>query len=406
MSPLARLRPVSLDLLRRRRFFSSSPSSPSSILSPDSSAPLSSKEKTRAALSLLKAEKNPERIIDICRAASLTPQSHLDRVAFSVAISKLTESSYFDGIRRFLEESKGRPDLRNERFMCHAIVLYGQAGMLNEAIDTFKHVEELGIRRTVKSLNALLFASIVAKDFKETKRIFMEFPRIYSVAPDLETFNTVIKAFSESESTSSAYSALAEMDRKGVKPNATTFGTMLAGFYKEEKYEDVGKVLELMQKYGVARGVSIYNIRIQSLCKLRKSDEAKVLLDGMLARGMKPNSETYAHLIHGFCTEERYDEAKKMFKSMMNHGCRPTSDCYFTFIHYLCKGGEFDTALQICKESMEKGWIPNFGTMKSLVNGLVSIDKVDEARELIKQVKERFSRNTDLWDEVEAGLPQ
>ncbi|KAK3432022.1 hypothetical protein EUGRSUZ_E04080 [Eucalyptus grandis] len=79
-----------------------------------------------------------------------------------------------------------------------------------------------------------------------------------------------------------------------------------------------------------------------------------------------------------------------MFKSMVNHGCRPNGDCYFTFIHYLCKGVDFDTALQICKE----------------INGLVSIDKVDEARELIKQVKERFSRNTDLWDEVEAGLPQ
>lgn len=406
MSPLARLRPISPHLLLLRRRFSSPSPSPSSILSPDFNAPLSSKEKTRAALSLLKAEKNPERILDICRAASLTPQSHLDRVAFSVAISRLAESRHLDGVRRFLEESKARPDLRNERFLCHAIVLYGQAGMIADAIATFEQVEELGIRRTVKSLNALLFASVVAKDYKETKRIFVEFPRVYGVAPDLETFNTVIKAFSESGSTSSAYSAVAEMDRKGVRPNATTFGNMLAGFYKEEKYEDVGKVLELMQKYEVSRGIGIYNIRIRSLCKLRKSDEAKVLLDGMLARRMKPNSETYAHLIHGFCNEERFEEAKKMFKSMVNGGCRPNSDCYFTFIHYLCKGGDFDTALRVCKESMENGWVPNFGTMKSLVNGLASIDKVGEARELIAQVKEKFSRNTDLWDEVEAGLPQ
>ncbi|KAK2632060.1 hypothetical protein EUGRSUZ_L02057 [Eucalyptus grandis] len=172
---------------------------------------------------------------------------------------------------------------------------------------------------------------------------------------------------------------------------------MLAGLYKEEKYEDVGNVSELIQKYGVSR---------VSLCKLRKSDGAKVLLDGMLTRGMKPNMETYAHLTHGFCNEERNDEAKKMFKSMVNHDCRPNSDCYFTFIHYLCNGGDFDTALQICKESVEKGWVPNFGNMKSLVNGLVSINKVDEARELITQVNERFSRNIDLWDEVEAGLPQ
>ncbi|KAL3740702.1 hypothetical protein ACJRO7_021902 [Eucalyptus globulus] len=172
---------------------------------------------------------------------------------------------------------------------------------------------------------------------------------------------------------------------------------MLAGLYKEEKYEDVGNVSELMQKYGVSRGVIVVIMEVRWGEGVARRD-----VDG----GMKPNMETYAHLTHGFCNEERNDEAKKMFKSMVNHDCRPNSDCYFTFIHYLCNGGDFDTALQICKESVEKGWVPNFGNMKSLVNGLVRINKVDEARELITQVNERFSRNIDLWDEVEAGLPQ
>ncbi|KAL6990801.1 hypothetical protein U1Q18_008923 [Sarracenia purpurea var. burkii] len=378
----------------------------SSILNPESKTPLTSKQKSRAALSLLKSEKNPERILDICRAASLTPESHLDRIIFSEAISKLADSNYFEGIRLFLEELKTRPDLRTERFMSHAVILYGQAGMLDNAVRTFEKMPELGVDRTVKSLNALLFSCIVAKKYDEVKRIYLEFPSKYEIEANLDTYNTVIKALCESGSSSSVYSILAEMDRKNCKPNATSFGTLIAGFYKEEKYEDVGKVLNLMKDHDMRPGLYIYNIRIQSLCKLKKSVEAKALLDGMLSKGMKPNSVTYCHLIHGFCREGNLDEAKKIFKKMVNSGCQPDSDCYFTLVYFLCQGGDFETAMQICKESMAKGWVPSFSTMKSLVNGLASISKVDEARGLVGEMKEKFSKSAEMWNQVEEGLPK
>ncbi|KAJ0082884.1 hypothetical protein Patl1_11091 [Pistacia atlantica] len=402
MALFSRLRTnLSLNSLKHHHF------SASSILASGDSSPLTSKEKTRAALSLLRSESNPERILDICRAASLTPDSHLDRIALSNAISKLSRANHFNGIAQFLEELKARPDLRrNERFICHSIVLYGQANMMDHAVRTFKEMENNGVSHSVKSLNALIFACILAKDYKEVKRIFVEFPKIYKIEPNLETYNTVIKAFCESDESSSVYSVLAEMDRKSVKPNTTTFGTWLAGFYKEEKYEDAEKVLELMEKYKIKSGLSVHNIRIQSLCKKKKSVEAKALLDGMLSRRMKPNSVTYKHLIHGFCKEGNLDEARRLFKSMINRGLKPDSECYFTLVHFLCQGGDYETALKVCKESMEKGWVPNFSTMKLLVNGLASVSRVDEAKELIGAVKEKFSKNGDMWNEVEAGLTQ
>ncbi|XP_010533825.1 PREDICTED: pentatricopeptide repeat-containing protein At1g61870, mitochondrial [Tarenaya hassleriana] len=381
--------------------------SPSAILSPDSKTPLTSKQKSRAALSLLKFEKDPDRIIEICRAAELTPESHLDRISFSHAVEALAKEKQFAAVSQLLDGFiQTRPDLKSERFASHAIVLYGQANMLDHALRTFCELEQLGIRRTVTSLNALIFACLVAKDYKEAKRVYIEMPKMYGIEPDLETYNRMIKVFCESGSASSSYSIVAEMERKGIQPTRTSFGLMIAGFYQEDKRDDVGKVLQMMKERGLSVGVSTYNIRIQSLCKRRKSAEAKALLDGMLSSGIKPNSVTYCHLIHGFCREDNLDEAKRLFKTMVNRGCKPDSECYFTLIYYLCKGGDFETALSLCRESMEKNWVPGFTIMKSLVNGLASSSKVDEAKELIAQVKEKFSRNTELWDEVEAALPQ
>ncbi|KAJ4703160.1 Pentatricopeptide repeat-containing protein [Melia azedarach] len=366
-----------------------------------------SKEKKRAVLSLLRSESNPERILEICRAASLSPESNLDRIAFSIAISKLSQANHFNAIAQFLEELKTRPDLRqNERFIAHSIILYGQANMIDHAMRTFKEMEKRGLRHSVKSLNALLVACNLAEEYEEAKRIFLEFPKTYGIEPNLETYNRVIKAFSESGNSSSVYSILAEMDKKSIKPNTTSFGLLLAGFYKEDKYEDVGKVLQMMGKHGIESGVSVNNIRIQSLCKLKRSAEAKILFDGMLSRGTKPNLETYKHLIHGFCKEGNLKEAKNLFRTMIKRGYEPDSNFYFSFVYFLCQGGDYEAALKVCNESIEKGWVPPFSNMKSLVIGLASISKVAEAKKLVRLVKEKFPIDVDMWNEIETGLPK
>ncbi|KAK7303286.1 hypothetical protein RJT34_14189 [Clitoria ternatea] len=378
----------------------------STVLSPNSSTPLTSKQKSQKALHLLKTETNPERILEICRAASLTPLSFMDRRAFSLAISKLSAANHFDGIRQYLDELKSRPDLANDhRFLSHAIVLYGQAKMLDHAIRTFD--TDLKSPRSVKSLNSLLLASLLAKNYKEVSRIYLEFPKIYSIKPDVDTYNVVIKAFAESGSSSSLYSVLDEMDRNSVKPNTTTLNNSIEGFYRERKLEEVGKFLKLMEeRYRLLPALSTYNVRIQGLCKLKRSSEAKALVEGMLSSGEKINALSYSILIRGFCVEGNTVEAMNLFREMKKKGYPPDAECYFTLVYFLCQGGDFESALKVARECMKKDWFPNFTTMKSLVNGLVGVSKVDDAKEVIKQMKEKFSEKSDMWDEVEAGLPQ
>ncbi|KAL8483077.1 hypothetical protein ACS0TY_025939 [Phlomoides rotata] len=391
----------SLTLQQHNRLFSTS------ILNPDSKTPLTSLEKSRAALSLLQSEKNPERILDICRAAALTPESHLDRLAYSKAISKLRESQYYEGIRGFIKESLTRPDFKSERFVSHFIVLYGQAGLIKDAVNLFDKMPEMGIPRNVKSLNSLLSSCILAGEYGEMKRIFSEFPKKYGLEPDLDTYNTVLKGFCESGSSNSAHSILAEMERNKIKPNATTFSVAIAGFYKEEKFSDVEKMMELMKKNRTKAGISIYNVKIQSLCKLKKSAEARKILEDILAKDMKPNSATYTNLIYGFCKEGKLDEAKSLFKEMtVDWRLKPDAECYFTIVYYLCKGQDFELALRICKDSMALNWVPNITTMKLLANGLVSIGKVDEAKEIIGTMKEKFPKTADKWADIEEGLPK
>ncbi|KAG6521175.1 pentatricopeptide repeat-containing protein At1g61870, mitochondrial-like [Zingiber officinale] len=375
------------------RAFSSS--SPSSILNPsDPSAVLTSKQKSRAALRLLKSETNPSRIVDICRAASLCPSdSHLDRLALSDAISALAESRSFTEVRSIL-------DSLSLASLPHAIVLYGQAGLHDDAIRTFQKSP------SARTLNALLFACIVGGRHEEVSRIFSDFPGAHDITPNIETYNNVIKAFSESGTTRSFYSVLDKMCNAGVKPDTITFCNALAGFYMEERFDDVKKVLELLKKHGCDHGLGIYNSRIQSLCKLKRTNEAKELFKEMEKKGIKPTWITYNHLIFGFCNEGQLEDAKKLYQEMKKRGRVPISKCHFTLIHFLCKGGDFEAALSVCKDSMSQNWIPNFSTMKMLVKGLIGSSKVEEARDIMEKVKEKFPGNADMWKEVEEAFPK
>jgi pentatricopeptide repeat protein len=214
-----------------------------------------------------------------------------------------------------------------------------------------------------------------------------------------------MKSFAESGSTSSVFSILDEMDRNSVKPNVITINNAISGFYSEKKFEEVEKLMNLMgERYRLYPSLSTYNVRIESLCKLKKSSEAKELFQGMIKGGRKPNSVSYYHLIGGFCREGNYDEAKSLFADMKRRGFRVDGECYFTLVYFLCEGKEFESALEIAKECIGKGWVPNFSTMKKLVNGLVSVSKVDDAKELIKEIKEKFAENSDKWSEIEEGL--
>ncbi|KAG6515242.1 pentatricopeptide repeat-containing protein At1g61870, mitochondrial-like [Zingiber officinale] len=352
----------------------------------------------RSALALLRSEKDPTRILSICRAAALSPTSYPDRAALSLAVSALSASGSQSSVRSLLDGLLLSPSAAAVR--PHVIVLFGQAGMLSDALRVF----EASHTPSVRTFNSLLFACILSKKHSEVPRIFYDFTISYQIKPDLTTYNTVIKAFCQSGSSRCFFSVLAEMKRFRVKPNATTFGTALAGFYREQLFDDVRKILLLMKKHKCRANLSIYNVRIQSLCKLKRSNEAKELLREMRKKCMEPDWVTYDHLILGCCGEGNLKEAMMYFNEMKKRGLVPKSTCYFTLIYYLCKGKDFEVALEVCKESIGKNWVPHFSIMVELVNGLIIVSKLEEAREMLEKLKEKFPSNCEMWKDVEEKL--
>jgi pentatricopeptide repeat protein len=70
-------------------------------------------------------------------------------------------------------------------------------------------------------------------------------------------------------------------------------------------------------------------------------------------------------------------------------------DCFYFLVDSLCQIGEFEPALDIAMDMICEGWVPTVNTMKNLVNGLVSVSKVDDAKNLAQEIKTKFPKNSD-----------
>nr|GEV60637.1 hypothetical protein [Tanacetum cinerariifolium] len=203
-----------------------------------------------------------------------------------MAISELAALKEFTTIRAFIHEMlENRPELRNDKFITHAIVWYDQSGLLKDAFDLFDKMSQLCVAQNVKILNVLLFLCIVSQW-------------------DLG-FRLIDKMF-----------------RRNVKHH-------MAGLYKEEKFEEVGKIKRTDEAKEVLDGWLLSGMKANSItywnlvhgyCKEGKMDKAKDMFEEMVKNGFKPDSICYFTLVSHMCKGGEFEEALKVCKQSMEKG--------------------------------------------------------------------------------------
>ncbi|KEH26219.1 putative pentatricopeptide [Medicago truncatula] len=307
-----------------------------------------------------------------------------------------------------LPQTKAETNRKAERFISRAIAFYGQAGMFDQALNAFNFShEKLNVTPSVKSLNGLLTAAIITYNPHEVTRIYKDFPKMYSIKPNADTYNLVMGYFVDTGSTTSIFSIFVDMSVYRVKPNATTFNKAFLGFLEENKFEEIEKLVYLMEnRYGLTPYPMSYSVRIKGLCKLKMFDEARRVIGLKAQTGLKPSVEDFYPLISGVCEAGDVGLARLYFHHMKTDVGIPRCDSFYFLVDSLCKIGEFEHAFDDAMDMIRVGCVPTLTTMKKLVNGLVCVSKVDDAKKLVEKIKDKFSENGDKWGELEESLPQ
>ncbi|KAL6539138.1 hypothetical protein OROGR_011787 [Orobanche gracilis] len=358
------------------------------------------------ALIKLKNERNPDNLFNLFKANAENRVVVENRFAFEDTFSRLAGAGRLDYIENLLEHQKTLPQGRREGFVIRIITLYGRAGMVKHAVNTFCDMHLFGCKRTVKSFNAALKVLSQSRDLEAINSFLSDVPFRFGIEVDVYSVNIVVKAFCEMGFWDKAYLFVVEMEKLGITPDVITYTTFIAAFYKASRPEIANGLWNLMVLRGCLPNIVTFNVRIQFLvCKGRAWDANKLL--NFMRRRKKfpefPDEVSYNLVIKGFCRARYYKMAMKVYLSFQDDGYKPNQKIYQTMIHYICMAGEFDLAYTMCKDSMEKNWYPSVHTINNLLEGLVKDGKpvrIDKAKSIYSLALKRKSSFSDAQIET------
>lgn len=347
------------------------------------------------ALVKLKAERDPEKLFQLFKANAHNRLVVENRFAFEDTVSRLAGAGRFDYIEHLLEHQKTLPQGRREGFIVRIIMLYGKAGMIKQAIDTFYDMHLFGCRRTVKSFNAALKVLTQSRDLEAIDLFLRDVPFKFGIELDAFSVNIAIKALCDMDILDKAYLVMIEMEKAGVKPDVVTYTTLISAFYKNNRWEVGNGLWNLMVMKGCIPNLATFNVRIQYLVSRRRAWQANSLMGKMEYLGITPDEVTYNLVIKGFCQAGYIEMAKRVYSALHGKGYKPNVKIYQTMIHYLCKGGEFDLAYTMCKDCLNKNWSLNVESIYKLLEGLLGNGELDKAKVILNLARKRvpsFSR--------------
>ncbi|KAG0496699.1 hypothetical protein HPP92_001390 [Vanilla planifolia] len=235
---------------------------------------------------------------------------------------------------------------------CHLIVALRRDGRMEDAIDTFMKMEELGCIPNTSVYNAMIHNLISVKDLEEAINWYRRMLD-KNCNPDANTFKTLIMAFLKARRVSDALEFFDKMIVNGITPSTrmiTDFIELLCNF---------GPPYAAMMIYKRARKVECevslkaYKLLFKRLARFGKGGMLLKLWEEMLDSGHVVDNEVYEHVIDG-----------------------------------LCNIGQVNIAVLIIEEAIQKGCCVGSVVYDRLNKKLLALNKVETAYKLFLKVKE------------------
>lgn len=220
-------------------------------------------------------------------------------------------------------------------------------------------------------------------------RLFGEMAE-FDAAPDVLTYNVVIKMCARAERGDLLVFVLERIVRSGIEPCATTMHSLVAAYVGLGEMGTVEKMVQAMRE----GRLDLCAVLRDSLSITASDDIIEKLVDPkpnepppLLPKKYVPNTRTYTILMKGYMKEGRVDDIVRMIRAMQNEpdpSTHPDIVTYTTVISALVNAGAMDRAHAVLAEMIDTGVSPNRVTYNVLLKGYCQQLQLDKAKELIR----------------------
>lgn len=212
------------------------------------------------------------------------------------------------------------------------------------------------------------------------------------VAPDICTYNSVIRALVVGGRVTDALVIFDEMKSSGIEPDVFTYRAVMNGCCKSFRMDDALRVFQEMRgSSGVKSDVVVYNSLLDGLFKAKKLDEACGFFETMVADGIQCSASTHNIVIDGLFRNGRAEAACRLFYELRRKGQLLDGIAYSIMVREFCKEGMGDQvaeAVELVKEMEQRGFSVDLVTITSLLIGFNKSKRWDLEEQIVKFIRD------------------
>ncbi|GFP83166.1 pentatricopeptide repeat-containing protein at2g37230 [Phtheirospermum japonicum] len=266
---------------------------------------------------------------------------------------------------------------------------YGKAGIVQESVKLFQKMEELGVKRGIKSYDTLFKVILRRGRYMMAKRYFNKMLS-EGIEPTRHTYNIMIWGFFLSGKVETANRFFEDMKSLEIAPDVVTYNTLINGYYRVKKIEESEKYFVEMKGRNIEPTVITYTTLIKGYVSVERFDDALRLFDEMKGFGIKPNAITYSTLLPGLCDAEKMSEARSVLKEMVENFIAPKDNSIFMrLISGQCKTGDLDAAENVLKAMIRLSVPTEAGHYGVLIENCCKAGEYDRAVKLLDKLIEK-----------------
>ncbi|XP_066328999.1 pentatricopeptide repeat-containing protein At4g01570-like [Miscanthus floridulus] len=356
--------------------FALSSASPSTLL-PALLSCLLSASRLDAALSLLDA----------------SPPDLLPRLAAAALPSLIASPNLIaavPAIRKLLPIASHPPPVRATNRLLLAL---SKENLCDDFRYVFEEMSRRGLPSNVRLYNICIHAFGKWRQLGMSLRLFAAMKAATPpVAPDICTYNSVIRALVVGGRVPDALVIFYEMKSSGIEPDVFTYRAVMNGCCKSFRMDDALRVFqEMWGSSGVKSDVVVYNSLLDGMFKAKKLDEACGFFETMVADGIQCSASTHNIVIDGLFKNGRAEAACRLFYELRRKGQLLDGIAYSIMVREFCKEGMGDQvaeAVELVKEMEQQGFSVDLVTITSLLIGFNKSKRWDLEEQIVKFIRD------------------
>lgn len=338
---------------------------------------------------VLHGARNSEHALQFFRWVERAGLFDHDRETHLKIIEILTRASKLNHARCILLDMPKKGVEWDEDLFVLLIEGYGKTGIVQESVKIFNKMKELGVKRSIKSYDALFKVILRRGRYMMAKRYFNAM-LTEGIEPTKHTFNIMIWGFFLSLRLETAKRFYEDMRNRGISPDVVTYNTMINGYNRFKLMDEAEQLFTEMKGKNIAPTVISYTTMIKGYVSVGRVDDGLRLFEEMKSFGIKPNAVTYTTLLPGLCDAEKMSEAQTMLKEMVERYIPPKDNSIFLrLLSSQCKAGNLDAASDVLKAMIRLSIPTESGHYGILIENFCKAQAYDHAVKLLDKLVEK-----------------